>query len=82
MTWRQRRGGRSVSWFTEVDHFLANLIHQLPPPPTKERHYRGYDGAQILPDGRRPIRWVIRDTIAALPNIFPFGRAWTERWWR
>lgn len=46
------------------------------------RHFRGYDGKEILPDGRRPIRFVIRDTIAALPNIFPFGAAWTGRWWR
>ncbi len=28
-----------------------------------ERHYRGYDGKEILPDGRRPIRFVIRDWI-------------------
>ena len=48
----------------------------------KERHFEGATGREITADGRRPIRWVIRDTIAALPNIFPFGRAWTEWWWR
>jgi hypothetical protein len=52
---------------------------------TGERHYRGYDGKEIRPDGSRPIGFVIRDTIAALPSIFPFGAAWTEVWprnWR
>ena len=29
----------------------------------RTRHYRGHDGVQILPDGRRPIRWVIRDWV-------------------
>ncbi len=28
-----------------------------------DRYYRGYDGLEILPNGRRPIRFVIRDTI-------------------
>jgi hypothetical protein len=47
-----------------------------------ERHFRGYDGKEILPDGTRPIWFVIRDWIAAMPSIFPFGAAWTERWRR
>ena len=47
-----------------------------------KRHYRGYDGKEVLPDGSRPIRWIIRDTIGALPNIFPFAGAWTEMWRR
>ncbi len=33
-----------------------------------ERHYRGYDGREILPDGRRPIRFVIHDAIKRLDH--------------
>lgn len=48
----------------------------------RERHFEGATGREILPDGRRPIRFVIRDTIladiAAFPAVFPFGKAWVE----
>lgn len=50
----------------------------------RARHYRGVDGREILPDGRRPLWFVIRDTIAALvssyPDIFPLGKAWIATW--
>lgn len=33
---------------------------------------------------KRPISLVIRDAVAGIidsfPNLFPFGRAWTEMW--
>lgn len=37
----------------------------------RERHYRGRDGAEILPDGTRPIRFVIRDWVLDMID-----------WWR
>lgn len=35
----------------------------------RERHFRGSDGLEITPDGRRPILWVIRDWLKII-------------WWR